>query len=90
MSAAVSLQFSAQPSKGGASGPVVFLELGEELKVRLASLFPVGCLVEHEQFGVGRVEAIMPRPTGTTARIDFRYDGVKTIILEYAKLERLE
>ncbi|MEC8354740.1 MAG: UvrD-helicase domain-containing protein [Planctomycetota bacterium] len=57
---------------------------------RLASLFPVGCLVEHEQFGVGRVEAIMPRPTGTTARIDFRYDGVKTIILEYAKLERLE
>ena len=57
---------------------------------RLASLFPVGCLVEHEHFGVGRVEAIMPRPTGTTARIDFRYDGVKTIILEYAKLERLE
>lgn len=57
---------------------------------RLASLFPVGCLVEHEQFGVGRVEAIMPRPTGTTARVDFRYDGVKTIILEYAKLERLE
>ena len=50
----------------------------------------MGCLVEHEQFGVGRVEAIMPRPTGTTARIDFRYDGVKTIILEYAKLERLE
>ena len=57
---------------------------------RLANLFPVGCLVEHEQFGVGRVEAIMPRPSGTTARIDFRYDGVKTIILEYAKLERLE
>ena len=66
---------------GDAAGPVVAVS---------PVSFPVGCLVEHEQFGVGRVEAIMPRPTGTTARIDFRYDGVKTIILEYAKLERLE
>ena len=75
------LQGSSSLSLGGRRGPS-----GR----RLANLFPVGCLVEHEQFGVGRVEAIMPRPTGTTARIDFRYDGVKTIILEYAKLERLE
>jgi DNA helicase II / ATP-dependent DNA helicase PcrA len=54
------------------------------------SPFPVGCMVRHPTFGVGRVEGITRRPAGSSARVAFRDVGVKTLILEYAKLERLE
>jgi DNA helicase-2/ATP-dependent DNA helicase PcrA len=51
--------------------------------------FPVGSLVRHPTFGLGRVEAIMPRATGAAARIAFNSAGTKTLILEYARLERV-
>ena len=52
--------------------------------------FPVGCLVCHKTFGVGRVEAIMPRARGASARISFRSVGTKTLVLGFAPLERVE
>ena len=51
--------------------------------------FPVGSLVRHPTFGLGRVESIMPRASGAAARISFNTAGTKTLILEYAKLERV-
>ena len=56
----------------------------------LGSQFPVGCLVKHPLFGVGTVQAILPRGSVTSARVSFRTVGVKTLVLEYAKLVRLQ
>jgi DNA helicase-2/ATP-dependent DNA helicase PcrA len=55
----------------------------------LGSQFPVGCAVRHPLFGVGTVQAILPRGSVTSARVAFRTVGVKTLVLEYAKLVRL-
>jgi DNA helicase-2/ATP-dependent DNA helicase PcrA len=55
----------------------------------LGSQFPVGCMVKHPLFGVGTVQAILPRGSVTSARVAFRTVGVKTLVLEYAKLVRL-
>ncbi len=52
--------------------------------------FPVGCLVCHKTFGVGRVEAIMPRASGASSRISFRSVGTKTLVLGFAPLEPVE
>ncbi|MEE9129763.1 MAG: UvrD-helicase domain-containing protein [Phycisphaerales bacterium] len=51
--------------------------------------FPVGCVVRHPKFGLGRVEAVMPQVMGSKARVEFPTVGTKTLILEYAKLERV-
>lgn len=56
----------------------------------LGSQFPVGCMVKHPLFGVGTVQAILPRGSVTSARVAFRTVGVKTLVLEYAKLVRLQ
>jgi len=56
----------------------------------LRAAFPKGCLVRHPTFGIGRVESITPRPAGSSARVRFQVVGMKTLILEYAKLERVE
>jgi hypothetical protein len=50
----------------------------------------VGCLVKHPLFGVGTVQAILPRGSVTSARVSFRTVGVKTLVLEYAKLVRVQ
>jgi DNA helicase-2/ATP-dependent DNA helicase PcrA len=49
--------------------------------------FPVGSMVRHPQFGVGRVEAISGIGANTRARISFRDVGPKTLVLQYARLE---
>ncbi|MFO0962762.1 MAG: UvrD-helicase domain-containing protein [Phycisphaerales bacterium] len=54
----------------------------------LASQFPVGCTVRHALFGVGTVQAVLPRGSVTSVRVAFRTVGVKTLVLEYAKLQR--
>jgi DNA helicase-2/ATP-dependent DNA helicase PcrA len=56
----------------------------------LRAAFPRGCLVRHPTFGLGRVESVTPRPAGSSARVRFQSVGMKTLILEYAKLERVE
>ncbi len=55
----------------------------------LASRFPVGSLVRHAKFGVGRIAAVLPRGRATSVRVDFRHLGAKTLVLEYANLERI-
>ncbi len=49
----------------------------------------VGCAVRHPQFGLGRVESIMPRGPSSTVRVRFTDGGVKTLVIEFANLERV-
>jgi hypothetical protein len=51
--------------------------------------YPVGSLVRHPQFGLGQVVGVTG---GASARADikFRDVGVKTLILEYARLKRVD
>ncbi len=65
--------------------PAISADFGNE-SVRA---FPVGCLVRHPQFGLGRVEAVMPRAGSSSARVRFGTVGLKTLILEVARLQRL-
>jgi DNA helicase II / ATP-dependent DNA helicase PcrA len=53
-----------------------------------AAAFPVGTRVRHPQFGMGVVKAVQG---GSSARatIDFAGVGVKTLVLEYARLTRV-
>jgi DNA helicase-2/ATP-dependent DNA helicase PcrA len=51
---------------------------------------PPGTMVNHPQFGRGRVLKITPAGAHTRARIDFEYTGIKTLVLQYARLEILE
>ena len=57
---------------------------------REAALYPPGTLVRHPQFGLGRVIDIHPTGTHTRARIGFNTAGTKTLILQYARLERVD
>jgi len=54
-----------------------------------AQRLPVGSLVMHPQFGLGRVLSVTPAGVHTRARIDFESAGAKTLILQYARLERV-
>ncbi len=54
----------------------------------LAGQWPPGAIVHHPQFGPGRVMKITAAGTQTRAQIDFEDAGVKTLVLQYAKLER--
>ncbi|HPO93383.1 MAG TPA: hypothetical protein PL072_07910, partial [Phycisphaerales bacterium] len=47
-----------------------------------------GVQVRHPQFGVGTVKSVTPG-AGARAQIQFRDAGVKTLVLEYARLEVL-
>ena len=49
--------------------------------------FSVGMTVRHAVFGVGRVEAVLPRGSLTSVSVRFRTAGVKVLVVEYAKLE---
>lgn len=46
-----------------------------------------GGLVRHRQFGIGRVEALFAEGGRAKARVTFRTAGVRTLVLEYARLE---
>jgi DNA helicase-2/ATP-dependent DNA helicase PcrA len=54
-----------------------------------ANLYPVGCRVRHPQFGVGEVTQSSP---GVNARVTVKFQGVgvKTLVVEYARLTRVE
>lgn len=53
-----------------------------------SSRLPVGAMVRHPQFGVGKVLSCSSG-ANARARIEFRDVGLKTLILEYARLERI-
>jgi len=52
-----------------------------------ASGIAAGTVVRHAQFGIGTVQAVERYGSATRARISFRHAGVRTLILEHAKLE---
>jgi DNA helicase-2/ATP-dependent DNA helicase PcrA len=54
----------------------------------VGEVFPVGSMVRHPIFGVGKVEFLARGFGGTRARISFRSVGLKTLIVEHAKLSR--
>ena len=67
------------------AGPAV--PLGGRL-AQAKEAFPPGCRVRHPQFGVGTVLSL---DGGTSVRVRVRFGNVgdKTLILEYARLQRL-
>lgn len=54
-----------------------------------AAALKVGSRVRHPQFGVGKVLSCGAGP-GARARVEFTGIGVKTLILEYARLTRVD
>ncbi len=53
-------------------------------------VFEVGCIVRHPKFGLGTVESIMHRASSSSARVNFRTVGVRTLVLDVAPLERVD
>jgi DNA helicase-2/ATP-dependent DNA helicase PcrA len=56
--------------------------------VDVGEMFPIGSMVRHPIFGVGKIEFLARGFGGTRARIAFRSVGLKTLIVEHAKLSR--
>jgi len=54
----------------------------------VGEMFPLGSLVRHPVFGVGKIEYLARGFGGTRARIAFRSVGLKTVIVEHARLSR--
>ena len=54
----------------------------------VGEMFPIGSMVRHPIFGVGKVEYLARGFGGTRARIAFRSVGLKTLIVEHARLSR--
>ncbi len=51
--------------------------------------FPVGTTVRHPQFGEGQVLSVT-KGSNARAVIQFRHVGTKTLVLEYARLEKVK
>lgn len=65
---------------------------GRELRstaAKQASLFPKGTRVRHPQFGIGEVIDVQAMGSITRASVRFNTHGRKTLILQYANLERI-
>ena len=50
--------------------------------------FPPGCKVRHPQFGVGTIVDVLGGQMAR-AKVDFHEVGVKTLVLEYARLRKI-
>ncbi|HMN40579.1 MAG TPA: UvrD-helicase domain-containing protein [Phycisphaerales bacterium] len=70
---------SSRSSRGKVSGP----------KDSRGQPLAVGVMVRHPQFGLGRIASITSGQDAR-ARIEFRQVGPKTLVLQYARLERVE
>ncbi len=46
-----------------------------------------GAVVRHFQFGIGRVEAVFSEGGRTKARVAFRSAGIKTLVLDFVRLD---
>ena len=53
----------------------------------LARQFRRGTMVRHPQFGLGRIEEVTDMGQQTRAVVQFNAKGLKTLILQYARLE---
>jgi DNA helicase-2/ATP-dependent DNA helicase PcrA len=56
----------------------------------VAGEFKRGMLVRHPQFGLGRIEEIAAAGTMSKAVVRFQAAGQKTLILQYARLEKVD
>ena len=56
----------------------------------LATHFAPGTLVRHQQFGTGVIESFSPRRRVTAVTVRFKAIGCKTLVLEYARLTRID
>jgi DNA helicase-2/ATP-dependent DNA helicase PcrA len=74
----------ADPSSGfgGTSGNVK-----SECNDPLLHEYPPGTMVRHPQFGFGKVIQVRSSGAHTRATVGFERAGVKTLILQYARLE---
>lgn len=52
--------------------------------------FGAGDLVRHQKFGVGRIADISGAGRNRKATVNFRANGVKVLVLEFARLERID
>jgi DNA helicase-2/ATP-dependent DNA helicase PcrA len=52
--------------------------------------WPRGQLVRHASFGLGRIQWIVPNSSATRIGVAFEDGGAQTLILEHAKLEKVE
>ncbi|MDZ4755645.1 MAG: UvrD-helicase domain-containing protein [Phycisphaerae bacterium] len=71
-------------------GGIVYDELDQWNDTPISRRFPIGCTVRHPLFGIGRVEQLVDRGASSSARVAFRAVGIKTLVLAYAKLERID
>ena len=55
-----------------------------------AAMFPRGCKVRHAQFGIGEVLDVAALGSISRATVRFNTHGRKTLILQYANLQRLD
>ncbi|MEM6260592.1 MAG: UvrD-helicase domain-containing protein [Planctomycetota bacterium] len=80
----------AEPESDGfdESDPFVGREL-RSTAAKQASLFPKGTKVRHPQFGIGEVLDVQAMGSITRASVRFNTHGRKTLILQYANLERI-
>jgi DNA helicase-2/ATP-dependent DNA helicase PcrA len=56
----------------------------------LASAFRAGTVVRHQQFGTGVIASFSHRGKVHSVVVDFKAVGRKTLVLEYAKLQRID
>jgi len=80
---------SSEPGWGASLGDRSTGRRQRSLAARQAALYPPGCVVRHPQFGMGRVIDVSPMGSSTRARVQFNTVGRKTLILQYARLERV-
>ena len=76
---------SSTPAAGRGSGAA---RLGGGTGGTLGGL-SVGTMVRHPIFGIGRVTELLPRAGSSSVRVQFNTAGLKTLVLAYAKLEKL-
>ena len=52
--------------------------------------FALGQLVRHPSLGIGRIEKLMPAQNNNRVVVQFKSGARKTLVLKYARLERLD
>jgi DNA helicase II / ATP-dependent DNA helicase PcrA len=80
-----SVGFSEGETRYGGRGPA---RAAPRANSNPGARFPVGSMVRHPQFGMGRVLSITGG-ANARAQIQFQDVGTKTLVLEFARLERV-
>ena len=75
---------------GGSEDGGYRVELEDDPGDGLADAFKAGTMVRHAQFGTGVVATFTPRGRVHSVVVDFKVVGRKTLVLEYAKLQRVQ